>query len=218
MRCRLSSRQGRLPGCLLLLVLIVAACGGSEAGSSESDTPVPATPSSEPSVVATAPPAPDDTNPFVGTSQLSDATDDVDGPDNAPPGVELTGVRVIGSAGQLVMTWYTTETAEIRIDEGATAAWVIELANGDAPAYDITFQVAGKEWDILVLDRATGEETKHRIGSIYRDRLEVPYPAEKLTGLEPTFTWTARSNYADASGATWTDTVPDDGGRVAFPD
>lgn len=76
--------------------------------------------------------------------------------------------------------------------------------------------MTGKEWDTLVLDRETGEETKHRIGSVYRDRLDVPYPAEKLTSLQPTFTWSARSHYIDASGETWTDAIPNDGSRSPF--
>lgn len=48
-------------------------------------------------------------------------------------GIDLTGARIVGSEDQLVLIWYTTEKAETAIDDGATAAWTFELANGDQP-------------------------------------------------------------------------------------
>ncbi|HEX5164728.1 MAG TPA: hypothetical protein VFV93_04970 [Thermomicrobiales bacterium] len=207
----------RLFAGLLLACLLLAACGGDDdsgPSSTRKGTAVPTLPPTQ--VPATALPSPSASNPFRGDSRVNDAGGDVSGSGEAPPGIDLTGVRVVPSEDQLVIIWYTAQRAERTVPDGATASWTVALSNGDIPAYDITFKVSGKEWDILVLDHATGEETKHRIGSIYNDRLDVPYPASKLDNLQPTFTWTAASSYTDATGATWTDTVPDQG-SASFP-
>ena len=215
LRRRLRRTGSRLAGCLLLVALVSAGCGGEE------DSPIrtPDRSAQQPTVAPTATPMPPPAggNPFRGTASIDDPAGDVEGSGNTPPGIDLTGAQIVSSGSNLVFIWYTTEKAETRIDDGATAAWVFELANGDQPVYDITFQVSGKEWDILVVDRVTGEETKHRIGSIYVDRLDVPYPSTDLPSLPPTFTWTARSHYTDASGATWSDRIPDDGRRLPYP-
>jgi hypothetical protein len=213
-RRRLRETGSRLAGCLLLVGLVAAGCGGE-------DAPV-RTPDRSAIQPTTAPtttpfPPPEGSNPFVGTVNIADAVGDVAGSGDTPPGIDLTGARIVSSKGNLILMWYTSEKADIRIDDGATAAWVFELANGDQPVYDVTFQVSGKEWDILLLDHETGEEIKHRIGSIYPDHLDVPYPARDLPKLQPSFTWTARSHFTDATGATWSDQIPDDGRRLPYP-
>lgn len=205
----------RLVASLLLVCMLLAACGGDDdSGSSKGTPPATVAPTKAPS---TPLPQPDASNPFRGEARINDAAGDVEGTGAVPPGIDLTGVRIIPSEKQLVFIWYTANRAERTIPDGATSSWIVELSNGDVPVYDITFQAAGSEWDILVHDRATGEETKHRIGSIYNDRLDVPYPASKLDKLQPTFNWSARSSYTDASGNTWSDAVPDGGGRAPFP-
>jgi hypothetical protein len=214
-RWRLRKMGSRLAGCLLLVVLATAGCGGEE------DSPIrtPDRSAQQPtSAPTTTPfPPPEGSNHFIGTVNMADPTGDVEGSGETPAGIDLTGARIVSSKGNLILMWYTSEQASTRIDVGETARWVFELSNGDQPVYDITFQVTGKEWDILFLDRETGEETKHRIGSVYRDRLDVPYPARDLPKLQPSFTWTARSHYTDATGATWDDVIPDDGGRLPYP-
>jgi hypothetical protein len=201
---------------LLLSCLLLAACGGDDDDSSSTrkGTAPPTLPPTQ--VPATALPSPSFSNPFRGDSRVSDPAGDVTGAGEAPAGIDLTGARVVPTGDQLVIIWYTAQRAERTIPDGATASWTVALSNGDVPAYDITFKLTGRAWDILILDHATGEETKHRIGSIYNDRLDVPYPATKLDKLQPSFTWTAGSSYTDPTGATWTDIVPDDG-PASFP-
>ncbi len=202
---------------LLVAIVLTGACGGDEVAV-HSSTETTSNAESPAAIPASTPlPGPSEGNPFRGSAQVADAMGDVDGTGDGPPGIDLVGARVVSSERQLVFIWYTAVRAATSVDAAATASWKIELANGDTPAYDVTFQVSGKEWDILILDRETNEETKHRIGSIYNDRLDVPYPANKLDKLQPTFSWTASSHFVDASGASWTDRTPDDGSMLAYP-
>jgi hypothetical protein len=212
-------RRGALIlGCALLAAATFGAgCGDGSEGPSFRATLPSGTATPRPVPTSTPLPPPSAANPFKGSAQVDDATGDVDGQGDIPPGIDLRAVRIMPSESQLVFTWYPTETAQTSVGAGNTAGWTVELANGDQPVYDVTVRVVDKEWDILIVDRATGEETKHRIASIYRDRIEVPYPASQLRKLDPAFSWTARAEWTDGAGNVWVDRVPDGEARATFP-